>query len=769
MLKTKLLKRTLTSHIYTDDNNINSFNEQNFLTLLNKFFIASTEYFKISKGNYNQMLKLLSILEEKNNNNNFYDEDINFNDEDIFQKDDIKIINDLKLILSTNNNNLNNFYNDSKILLKSIETIRNTENQKMIRSKSDKRRQVIISPISKNKTIENNNHNDYNNFNFSPINSFIRSNTNNNETISINKDNKMYSLFNKLSKFKEIVGAYSPDMKNIFEKIYTNLYNEFKKIEKEKQEDKINLGIKNTKINDYQHSFSKEKINIKDNGYINSLKDKINMYKIKNENSRQKIDELKCQLEDLKSYSSTLERTLEDKNINNYYNNNITHNKKLENVIQKNNNLLKNVNHLNELNIKLKEENNIKKSLLKKNEQNIKQLILNNNNLKIKLKEYENIIYKNNNNKENINEKNNEILTLNQIIMEKESQINIQQKEIKELIIQKDNLNIKITKLLKNNNKNDKNKPINEIKFELLGKKNEEENEYKIKYDQKKKEINSLKQEYINKINNLTNTIANNNIIIENKDKLINELKLNQGKVSKSNNNNNDDSDKNINIKDKKLEEEIYKLKKENENLIKVNLELTGIKESININEQKNKDIIRELNQDKLLLENEIEEFKKKNEKLNKEINESRNKFDNENNKINNINNINNISIKESYNKKVSKTHNDLIKKINMLENEIENKNQELEGLKNFIQKLQKEKEDNVLNKDKIFDNNIININNNNSNNEMKLKKEIEKLKAQLEHLSTTFPKEMEDLRKENEKLIMKYNNLKNEKNSITN
>ena len=340
----------------------------------------------------------------------------------------------------------------------------------MIRSKSDKRRQVIISPISKNKTIENNNHNDYNNFNFSPINSFIRSNTNNNETISINKDNKMYSLFNKLSKFKEIVGAYSPDMKNIFEKIYTNLYNEFKKIEKEKQEDKINLGIKNTKINDYQHSFSKEKINIKDNGYINSLKDKINMYKIKNENSRQKIDELKCQLEDLKSYSSTLERTLEDKNINNYYNNNITHNKKLENVIQKNNNLLKNVNHLNELNIKLKEENNIKKSLLKKNEQNIKQLILNNNNLKIKLKEYENIIYKNNNNKENINEKNNEILSLNQIIMEKESQINIQQKEIKELIIQKDNLNIKITKLLKNNNKNDKNKPINEIKFELLGK-----------------------------------------------------------------------------------------------------------------------------------------------------------------------------------------------------------------------------------------------------------------------------------------------------------
>ena len=104
-----------------------------------------------------------------------------------------------------------------------------------------------------------------------------------------------------------------------------------------------------------------------------------------------------------------------------------------------------------------------------------------------------------------------------------------------------------------------------------------------------------------------------------------------------------------------------------------------------------------------------------------------------------------------------------------MLENEIENKNQELEGLKNFIQKLQKEKEDNVLNKDKIFDNNIININNNNSNNEMKLKKEIEKLKAQLEHLSTTFPKEMEDLRKENEKLIIKYNNLKNEKNSITN
>ena len=50
--------------------------------------------------------------------------------------------------------------------------------------------------------------------------------------------------------------------------------------------------------------------------------------------------------------------------------------------------------------------------------------------------------------------------------------------------------------------------------------------------------------------------------------------------------------------------------------------------------------------------------------------------------------------------------------------------------------------------------------------NEIKLKKEIERLKGQLEHLSSTFPKEMEELRNENEKLLNKYNNLKRDKNN---
>ena len=179
-----------------------------------------------------------------------------------------------------------------------------------------------------------------------------------------------------------------------------------------------------------------------------------------------------------------------------------------------------------------------------------------------------------------------------------------------------------------------------------------------------------------------------------------------------------------------------------NDNLIKLHFEKS------NINEDKTKEIIRELNQDKLLLENELEEYKKKNEELNQEIKLSRNKFDYKNNS----NSINN-SLKESYNKKVSKTHNDLIKKIKILETDNENKKQELEGLKNFIQKLQKEKENLILSAD----------NSMNNNNEIKLIKENEKLKMKLEYLSSTLPKEMEDLRKENEKLLNKYNNLKKE------
>ena len=122
-----------------------------------------------------------------------------------------------------------------------------------------------------------------------------------------------------------------------------------------------------------------------------------------------------------------------------------------------------------------------------------------------------------------------------------------------------------------------------------------------------------------------------------------------------------------------------------------------------------------------------------------------------------------NGGLKESHNKKVSKTHSDLLRRISGYEEDIEKKDKEIEGLKMFIEKLQKEKEDKIL-----FNHNDKN-NNDNINEEIsKLQKENSNLKNQLEHLSTTFPKEMEELRKENEKLKIKLDNLKREKSNTT-
>ena len=780
MLKSKLIKRP-NSQIFTEINTNNDqanykYKEQKkFNNLINNFFLAITEFYKVSSGNFQQILKLLSILEKQNLN---YINNINIDEEIISQKN--TLMNNIKLIITINNSNLNNFYRDSKIILNKIEIDRKSQNQKIIRSMSDNKRKIVMPKNNNNKTIDNNTfRHTINKIKFSTIDSFFLKQESNNNNL---KGNKMInSLFKKLINFRQVIGTNSQKMENLYMNIINNIYNEYKKLEKENPENKI---IKNSEIikknkTSRGNSFSKTSVNVYNSTIPEpvdnlGLVEKIKIYKVKNENYKNKIEELKCQLDSLKSYSNALEATLEDKYVNNnYYNYNITQNNeqninKLKNAIKNNKNLVKALENLKELNNKLNEDNNRNISYLQKNEQVIKKLNLINNNLKNKLKEYENMILQENikkvnilnNDKDNPNnlkiiqniffyiksefEKNNEIISLksqilklkdsnnnyNSLLKEKEKQINIQQNEIKEL---------KKKYKSKNNNK-----IINAIQVNILGikQKIEKENECEIKYQQKDKEIISLKEEYKKKINDL-------NAIIQNKNKLIDELKLIQS------NNNDIDNDNSIVLQKQKLEEEIYQLKITNENLKKTNSELLEIKESNNIIEQKNKDIIRELNQDKLLLENELEDVKKKNDILTKEISESKNKFENESVRSNV-----NSSLKESYNKKVSKTHIELVKKVTKLENEMINKDQELDGLKKFIEKLQKEKEDIILNK------NNINILGNTSNNEEKLIKENEKLKIQLEHLSSTFPKEMEELRKENEKLLNKYNNLKREKNN---
>jgi hypothetical protein len=331
MKKTKLIKRASTTpnsnegnhsnpHVYQKNNNVQD--ENNFINLIKNLCIASTEFYKISSGNNRQMLKLLSALENENNNNqnNYYNGNYDNNN------GANNILNDLKMIVTINNSNLYNFIYDSKIILQKIEIDRRNQRQHSIKSISNQKR-PSINVNNNNKTIDVE-HNRYKNINYSPINSNITTKRDNNNTFNNNEIAPVKSLFTNLFKFKDIIGQHSPKMKNIFMKINNDLYNEFIKLVKEKQKNKINLGIQSTRIEHKKddmksfrgNSFSKTAKSFyeqsEDKKGDRILLEKINIFKIKNDNYKLKIDELQCQLEDLKTYSNALEKTLEENNIN---------------------------------------------------------------------------------------------------------------------------------------------------------------------------------------------------------------------------------------------------------------------------------------------------------------------------------------------------------------------------------------------------------------------------------------------------------------------
>ena len=806
------MKRTITPHrIYTQINNENTniytkkkeVNEDNnFNELLDNLTLATSEFYKITKNNFQTMLKLLLIQENENNNNVIYQ---SYHQEKMgitqAYLNKTNIINDLKLILTANQNNLYNFYNDSEMILEKFEMERKNEKKRITRMNSDNKYPIVINNY--NKTIDNENHRQINNFNFSPINSIVLSNRSNyNSKNKDDQDPSINSLFSKLINFNEIIGAYSPEMKNLYMKISNNLYSKYKNLEKELQKNKINMSIKNTTIlNKSSENLSKNRINTNFNNVENyndeneKFIEKIERYKVKCDNYKLNIEELRCQLEDLKTYTNTLEKTLEDKKEPNDSQND------MENILNNNKNL-------NQLNKKLIEENNQKSLYLQKKDNLINQLNLNNNDLKLKLKEYEDLINKsqqvinnlkkindkkvgsnqqndkdkndniikkpnnfriiNNNhfsykstNNENIKlnlknleekmaQKDNEILLLkNEIktyknkISSNEQEILNLNKKIRENDLTNNNyiskLNEKENDLVKQGNEIEELKESLEKSKKEISKLKEEKNDYKTKYENLYFEFNNKNkenQECYNQINILNSTISKNNQIIEDKDRLISELKsINIDNINEDNNQI-IKNDLKISLILKKKEDEIEELKRKNEELLK-------LKNQSNDKNIKNMNIIRELNQDKLLLENERDELQKKiSSSINSNIMSNHQSY--------------NGGIRDSHNKKMSKTHSDLLKRISGYEADITKKDKEIEGLKLFIEKLQKEKEDKILlnSNDK---NNNVNINEEIS----RLKKENSNLKGKLEHLSITFPKEMEDLRKENEKLKIKLDNLK--------
>ena len=749
-------------------NNINPrIYDHDFVSLINNLNESIKEYYKISKHNIketdNYILNFENYWESLQNLVGEASQNKSFDKIDEIYKNIIQtqnLINQLKNNSSSNENNLNLFFKDAKIIfkkmkLKRIENITNFRNS-LSTKKND----------SKN-----------NNLNVRLSNSYGKNNSNmlNLQNMKQNIIKKLIYYLNQLKDYNEIIGKFSIKAKYNFinlQKMIFSVVNEFQEnsinfknnFNSYNQNSNYQLNL-NRKKNDFDNIENIDKYEIK-NKYeneISNLNNKIKQFeKILNEN---KINYLQGQkFEELKK---KIELELITANINN--NINFERENDFESMIL---NII-DINKNSSLEIK-----DLKADIIKKNEI-IKNLKLNNNQLKHDLLDKDNILQ----------EKEDEILTLNQDNRRYKQKYEESNKLIK-------NLN-NVINSQKNENFNYKNKIFeyqsNNLYDSLnnnINNNNESIMELKNKIELLSKENFELKNELNNKKYNIAETpksMANlgierqffeNNSNDKNIDMMKYELELQK---------------KNLLLNKKKYETEISSLSKKIQDLSKQltskmqeiiilqreNIKLKSLSQS---NDLSNSDKVKTFQNNNININKLLEENKKSKEKiknynntiigLKQELQDLR-KFTEENNyksleneqQINNLqnvlnekdelinqykekiqslrnNNLDNINSKNSDN-------NDEINKLKMLNNnlmnEIENKNIEISNLKNVNNQSQ---------------NNIINQYKNEIN---KLNNAFQKTKSMLKEKDSTIKKLSNNLR------MLNTNNLQNINNNSPN
>ena len=657
--------------------------DDEFQLLLNNFKKAITGFYSVSKGNFQQMNNLFS----------YHEKSIAFYTISTQQMETNDLVNNLKTIIQTNNNNLQNFFNDSKIILRNFE---------IERIKTNKKYYNIISHLSE----KNNNQT----ISFSPknlktdvYNNIYKSNDNINNTISIYKNRsstpklirlcqnlnrgnlaiKMYLA--KLNDFNEILGSFSPKLKNNYIQIRNGLQREIENL--------MILNKNNSTNNIFfksGNSFYKNKSNSITNSFMNGVtidsKDSNNQmqynelmrrYKLQKQNYESIINEISCQLESLKTYSKSLEKTIEKtikekRKKNNLYENNEVNNQKTKNLVNENKKLKENNLKLkNELE-KIKNQNELSNKKEKKNksaekideaislqkqielykiqiQSNEKQILALGNQLTNNSKEYEN----------SLNQK-------EKIIKNLENKVSKLCKENKKLVEEKTELE----KLISNNSK-EKNKNYNFENKNLFIEM--QELEFISCSTKHKNEIEKLNKKYNEEITNLRNEIKNNNNLLQEKENVISELKTENKKIIsekeqlindvnnlKINDNsfNSRKSQKKISkshteltqklqdaedeLEKEKNEKEglkcvIDKLQKEKENLIKENNINGGDKEKELTKE--NKKLKQQIEHLSITFPQEIEELRKENKNLIEKIKKLKINIENGNSNNTNVNN----------------------------------------------------------------------------------------------------------------------------------
>ena len=532
----------------------------------------------------------------------------------------------------------------------------------------------------------------------------------------LEKDNNFLNISKKnesdiLEKDKIILSLKEENIKNnkkynVLMKNLSNFKNEIDKLKEENNNlKKINILIK--KSNDL-NSYTNNKVPDK------NLALKLNNLVKENMMLKNNIDELK-----LKSLSQKSEYNIQP-NINDKNENEILKNKL--NIAE------------NEL-INMKKQNkelNNKINLLRKNhETEISKLSKNNSELLSNLENKRNDLSRFK--KEFIN-KNKEIETLKHSLINLKNLNNINPINIgNSEKIEKENEKLKAT----NNVLQDKIKyyqtQLRKIKNEILNKnqaiiESENLNLIKIKdikqdYEKKISEITSKNKTLENAIekykisdNDLNQQISNLNLQIVSKDVKIQELYVQIEQIQKA-------------IEDKEEEnKELLNAAKTN-NYKKEDIQKLNEK----IEEQEN--LIKDLNEELSNLKNEKELLKNKIMSNEKKISD----YKNENKEIENLKNEN--LILKSNNEKMANHLKEILGKNEKSDKEeiIKKQNEEIDGFRQLIKKLQdqREKGDDEINS---------------------LKRENEKIKNQIIHLSKTLPEEYNELQKQYNNLETKYN-----------
>ena len=585
--KNNQIKPQFTSEKY------NQIYDEEFVSLINSLNESIKEYYKVSKNNISQANSILILYDQQAQaiinlmnlivSTSSYDK-LN----ELFEQIPkiLEVIKQMKINTNSNNNNLTSFFDDAKILFKSMKFKRkeklnelNNNNNNMnyhYQTSSDSNNNSFNQEkmfVSNLKNISNNSNNNLpvNNSSFNNINAIysrimILLNSFSDFNYMISKIN-----FEESNKFNNLQNNVKKELENFFNFLKKYFTNNTKSLQQNKSYNDINENKSNQR--------SKSTKDKNENQEIEKLK-KINVM------SRKKLIELNNQLKLYKNKIVELE--MKNKNLLAKLKNNDNAMMNFENKI--NNNMINNNQDFNNaLNQKDQQILNLQKQLrvFKKNEDSLNVQINNlNNQFSEKLGEYE---YK--------------ITNMSEIITKQKNFITKLQNELNTKNIENENFNL----LMDGQPQFDLNKNIEILKREIKEKDNKIKaiNEELINYQRKEK----ANQKQIAEMNN---NIFNYENIIKKKDELINS-------------NYKDNDYLKIKLENENLKKQIVDLKNTHNNYLLQNQGMmNGNINSYEMPEMRNQEYlnkINELNQEIQNLKQTLSSLNESKEKLELDIN----------------------------------------------------------------------------------------------------------------------------------------------------